>query len=83
MTMFRPGRRFLQDAEGKLMTIESRQAQVTRPAPSKVTSIVEHVRPDDSDEHIDSKKLKLTELDNLPSGAPMSADANLSGRVFA
>ena len=38
----------------------------------------EHVRPDDSDEHIGSKKLKLSELGNLPSGAPMSADVNLS-----
>ena len=39
---------------------------------------VEHVRPDDSDEHIGSKKLKLSEPDSLPSNAPMSADANLS-----
>ena len=47
-------------------------------APSQVTSIVEHVRPDDSDQHIGSKKLKLSELGNWPSGAPMSADVNLS-----
>ena len=36
------------------------------------------MRPDDSDEHIGSKKLKLSKLGSLPSGAPMSADANLS-----
>ena len=47
-------------------------------APSRVTSIVEHVRPDDSDEHICSKKLKLSERGSLPGGAPMSADMNLS-----
>ena len=47
-------------------------------ASSQVTSIVEHLRPDDSDEHIGSKKLKLLEPGSLPSGAPMSADANLS-----
>ena len=43
-------------------------------APSQATSIVEHVRPDDSDEHIGSKKLKLSEPGSLPSGAPMSAE---------
>ena len=47
-------------------------------SPSQVTFIVEHVRPDDSDEHIGSKKLKLSEQGSLPSGAPMSADASLS-----
>ena len=47
-------------------------------APPQATPIVEHVRPDDSDEHIGSEKLKLSEPGNLPSGAPMSADANLS-----
>ena len=36
------------------------------------------MRPDDSDEHIGSKKMKLSEPCSLPSGAPMSADANLS-----
>ena len=36
------------------------------------------VRPDDSDEHMGSKKLKLSELGSLPSGAPMSVGANLS-----
>ena len=49
-----------------------------RSAPLQVTSIVEHVRPDDSDKHIGSKKLKLSDPDYLPSNAPMSADANLS-----
>ena len=47
-------------------------------APPQVASIVEHVRLDDSDEHTGSKKLKLSERVNLPSGAPTSADANLS-----
>ena len=36
------------------------------------------MRPGDSYEHIVSKKLKLSELGNLPCGAPMSADVNLS-----
>ena len=44
----------------------------------KPNPIVEHVRHDDSDEHIGAKKLKLSEPGNLSSGAPMSADANLS-----
>ena len=47
-------------------------------APPRVTPIVEHVRPTDSDEHSGSKKLKLSELGNLPSGAPTSAGVNLS-----
>ena len=47
-------------------------------APSQINSTVEHVRPDDSDEHIGSKKLKLSEPGSLPSGPAMSADANLS-----
>ena len=50
----------------------------TSSAPSQVTSIVEHVRPDDSHEHIGSKKLKLSEPGSLPSGAPMNADENVS-----
>ena len=36
------------------------------------------MRPDDSDEHIGPKKLKLSEPGNLPGDAPMNADANLS-----
>ena len=44
----------------------------------KLTSTVEHVRPDDIDEHTGSKKLKLSEPGSLPSGAPMSTDVNLS-----
>ena len=44
----------------------------------KLPPTVEHVRPDDSDEHVGSKKLKLSEPGSLPSGAPMSADVNLS-----
>ena len=36
------------------------------------------MRPDDGDEHIGSKKLKLSDPDDLPSDAPMSSDANLS-----
>ena len=47
-------------------------------APSQVTTIVEHARLDDSDKHIGSKKLKLSEPGSLLSGARMSADANLS-----
>ena len=47
-------------------------------APSQITPTAEHVRLDDSDEHIGSKKLKLLEPTSLPSGAPMSADAKLS-----
>ena len=47
-------------------------------ARAQATPTVEHVRPDDSDEHIGSKKLKLSEPSILPSGAPMSADVNLS-----
>ena len=47
-------------------------------APSQVTPTVQPVRPDDSDEHIGSKKLKLSEPSSLPGGAPMSADVNLS-----
>ena len=43
-----------------------------------ITTTVEHVRPDDSDEHIGSKKLMLSESGSLPSSAPMSADVNLS-----
>ena len=39
---------------------------------------MEHVRPDDCDKQIGSKKLKWSELGILPSGAPMSANANLS-----
>ena len=39
---------------------------------------VEHVRPDDSDEHIVSKKLMLSDPGKSPNGAPMSADATLS-----
>ena len=35
-------------------------------------------QPDDSDEHSGSKKLRLSEPCDLPSNAPMSADANLS-----
>ena len=46
--------------------------------PSQITTTVEHVRPDVSDERIGSRKLKLSELGSLPSGAPLSADANLS-----
>ena len=42
------------------------------------TATVEHVRPDGSDEHIASKKLKFSEPGSLPSNAPMSADVNLS-----
>ena len=44
----------------------------------QITPTVEHVQPDDSDEHIGSKKLKLSEPGSLPSSAPMSADVNLS-----
>ena len=40
--------------------------------------IVEHVRPDGGDEHIGSKKLKFSAPGNLPTGAPMRADVNLS-----
>ena len=47
-------------------------------APLQITATVERVRPDDSDEHIGSKKLKLSKPGNLPSTAPMSADVNLS-----
>ena len=47
-------------------------------APTQATSTVEHVRPDDSDERIGSNKLKLSESGSLLSGAPMSADADLS-----
>ena len=47
-------------------------------ASSQVTSVVEHVRLDDSDDHVGSKKLKLSDSGSLPSGPPMSAHANLS-----
>ena len=53
-------------------------APVAHGAPSQITLTVEHVRPDDSDEHTGSKKLGLAEQGSLPSGAPMSADVNLS-----
>ena len=46
--------------------------------PSQVTSIVEHVRRDDSDEHIGSKTLQLSDPGDLLRNAPMSADVNLS-----
>ena len=48
------------------------------PAHPQAIPIVEHVRPDDSDEHTVSKKLKLSEAGNLPGSAPMSSDVNLS-----
>ena len=41
-------------------------------------STFEHERLDDSSERTGSKKLKLMESGSLPSGAPMSADADLS-----
>ena len=47
-------------------------------APSQISPTVEHVRPEDSDEHTGSKKLKLSEPGSLPSGAPMSVGVNLS-----
>ena len=69
-------------------TVSTRHTQCTTPvahggsssssAPPQATPIVEHVRPHDSDEHIGSKKLKLSELGNLPSVHRPSADANLS-----
>ena len=34
--------------------------------------------PDDSDEHVGSRKLRLSEPRDLPSNEPMTADANLS-----
>ena len=36
--------------------------------------MVNHVRLADGDEHVGSKKQMLSELGNLTSGAPMSAD---------
>ena len=44
----------------------------------QITSTVERVRPDDRDQHIGSKKPKLSEPGNVSSGVPMSADVNLS-----
>ena len=42
------------------------------------TPSVEHERPDDSDERIGSKKVKMSESGSLPGHALMSADADLS-----
>ena len=47
-------------------------------ASSQITSTFEHVRFDDSEEHIGSRELKLSEPGSLPSSAPMSADVDLS-----
>ena len=43
----------------------------------QITPTVQHVKLDDGDEHIGSKKLTSSEPGSLPSSAPMSADANL------
>ena len=47
-------------------------------APPQSIPIHLHVRPDDSDEHTGSKKLKLSDPDDWPSYTPMSSDVNLS-----
>ena len=47
-------------------------------APPQATSAVQRERLGDSDDRIGSKKLMLSESGSLPSGAPMSADLDLS-----
>ena len=56
---------------------KNKTKQNKTPAPSQITPAVEHLRPEYSDEHIGSKKLKLSEPGSLPSGAPIGADVNL------
>ena len=45
--------------------------------PQSIPTVL-HVRPDDSDEHLGSKKLELSDPGDLPRNVPMSSDVNLS-----